>query len=334
MDHDELANSLSMTEIVRLQDTLSRALVRRFEQKLALAFSDVCGSTAYCARYGDEAGKKVLQRHLDLIQRVLTGAEGRIVDTAGDGAFLCFPTLDGAARALIELQRAIALDNDGRPVEHRLATRIGLHFGSALSDGEQVSGDSVNFSARVAASAEPSEIRLSLQAFHELSDVVLRLRCRKQKAVGLKGLSEPVELLVLDWLDPAIFPAAVRIDGGPEQKLPPRDIIRFGRLKEQNGEAANDVLLESSDPAASNRISRWHFELHRSSTGFVLRSVSISPTEVDGRSLQKGQTAPIRPGSTVRVGGVLTLEFLGDRRASHDATLMPDQEPTTFGRNR
>ncbi len=333
MDHDELANSLSMTEIVRLQDTLSRALVRRFEKKLALAFSDVCGSTAYCARYGNEAGQQIQQRHIDLIRRVLAVAEGRIVDTAGDGAFLCFPTLDGAARALIQLQRAIALDNDARPFEHRLATRIGLHFGSALSDGVQVSGDAVNFSARVAASAEPSEIRLSLHAFHELSDVALRLRCRKQKAVPLKGVPEPVELLVLDWLDPAIFPAAIRIDAGPEQNLPPREIIRFGRLKEQNGEAANDVLLESSDPAASNRISRWHFELHRSSTGFLLRSVSISPTEVDGRALEKGQTAPIRPGSMVRVGGVLTLEFVADRRAAHDATIMPDQEPTQLGRN-
>lgn len=333
MDHDELANSLSMTEIVRLQDTLSRALVRRFEKKLALAFSDVCGSTAYCARYGNEAGQQLQQRHVDLVRRVVAEAEGRIVDTAGDGAFLCFPTLDGAARALIELQRTIALDNDGRPLEHRLATRIGLHFGPVLSDGAQVSGDAVNFSARVAASAGPSEIRLSLPAYHELSDVALRLRCRKQKSALLKGVPEPVELLVLDWLDPAIFPAAVRIEGGGEQKLPSREIIRFGRLKEQDGEAANDVLLEATDPAVSSRISRWHFELHRSATGYWLRSVSISPTEVDGRSLQKGETAPIRPGSTVRVGGVLTLEFVGDRRAAHDATLMPDQEPTVFNRN-
>ncbi len=322
-----------MTEIVRLQDTLSRALVRRFEKKLALAFSDVCSSTAYCARYGDEAGRQLQQRHIDLIQRVLPGAEGRIVDTAGDGAFLCFPSLDGAARALIELQRQISLDNDNRPVEHRLATRIGLHFGPALSDGAQVSGDSVNFSARVAASAAPSEIRLSLQAFNELSDVALRLHCRKQQAVRLKGVSEPVELLVLDWLDPAIFPAAVRIDGGPEQKLPSHAVIRFGRLKEQNGEAANDVVLEPSDPATSNRISRWHFELHRSSSGLMLRSVSISPTEVDGLLLQKGQAASVRPGSTVRIGGVLTLEFVGDQRASYDATLMPDQEPTVLDRN-
>jgi class 3 adenylate cyclase len=324
-NHDQLGETLSMTEIIRLQDTLSKALVRRFEKKLALAFSDVAGSTAYFSKYGDEAGRKLQQRHTDLISRVLPGTSGRIVDTAGDGAFLCFPTLNGALKALVELQRQISIDNDSRPPEHRLQVRIGVHFGPALTDGTLVSGDSVNFSARVAAAAGLSEIRLSVPAYNELSDVALRLRCRKQKAVPLKGIEQPVELLLLDWLDPTIFPASVRIDDQGELKLPARDVIRFGRLREQDGEAANDIVLEPKDPAALNRVSRWHFELHRKSTGFTLRSVSSSLTDVDGAAIQKGGEAPIRPGSKVKVGGVMTLEFIGDKWASHDATLMPDQ---------
>ncbi|MBL8953655.1 MAG: adenylate/guanylate cyclase domain-containing protein [Myxococcaceae bacterium] len=323
-NYDELGETLSMTEIVRLQDTLSKALVRRFEKKLALAFSDVAGSTAYFSKYGDEAGRKLQQRHTDLIGRVLPAASGRIVDTAGDGAFLCFPTLNGALKSLVELQRQISIDNDSRPPEHRLQVRIGVHFGPVLTDGALVSGDAVNFSARVASAAGLSEIRLSVAAYNELSDVALRLRCRKQKAVSLKGIDQPVELLLLDWLDPTIFPSSVRIDDQGEVKLPARDVVRFGRLREQDGEAANDIVLEPKDPAALNRISRWHFELHRKSTGFTLRSVSSSLTDVDGAAVQKGGEAPIRPGSKVKVGGVMTLEFLGDRWASHDATLMPD----------
>lgn len=323
--YDDLGETLSMTEIVRLQDALSKALVRRFEKKLALAFSDVAGSTAYFSKYGDEAGRKLQQRHIDLIGRVLPDAQGRVVDTAGDGAFLCFPALNTAVKAMVELQRQISVDNDGRPAEHRLQVRIGVHFGPALTDGTLVSGDSVNFSARVASSASLSEIRLSVSAYQELSDVALRLRCRKLKAVTLKSVAEPVELLLLDWLDPALFPASVLIDGQGEVKLPARDVIRFGRLREQDGEAANDIILEPKDPSASNRVSRWHFELHRKSTGFTLRSVSSSLTDVDGGAVQKGGEAPIRPGTKVRVGGVMTLEFLGDKRASHDATLMPDQ---------
>src|SRR4051794_8158236 len=134
VDYDALAEELSMTEIIRLQDRLSKALVRRFEKRMALSFSDVVGSTSYFSRYGDEAGKKLQWRHLDLIHRVLPAAQGRVVDTAGDGAFLCFPELNGAARALVELLRQIAADNESRPAEHRLAVRLGLHFGPALTD--------------------------------------------------------------------------------------------------------------------------------------------------------------------------------------------------------
>jgi class 3 adenylate cyclase len=324
-NYDSLAEELSMTEIIRLQDKLSKALVRRFEKRLALAFSDVVGSTSYFSKYGDEAGKKLQLRHVDLIHRVLPAAQGRIVDTAGDGAFLCFPELNSAARAMVDLLRHIATDNESRPPEHRLAVRLGLHFGPALTDGAQVSGDSVNLSARVASSSQASELRLTVGAYQELNDIALRLRCRRLKPIALKGLSDPIELLVLEWLDPSVFPASFRIDGGLEVRLPALDVIRFGRLKEQDGTAANDIILEAPDPDSSARISRWHFELHRRATGFTLRSVSGSPTEVDGKTVLKGAEAAIRPGSKVRVGGVLTLEFLGDKRVTSQETLMPQQ---------
>jgi class 3 adenylate cyclase len=316
VDYESLAEQLSMTEIIRLQDWLSKALVRRFEKRLALAFSDVVGSTAYFNKHGDEAGKKLQLRHIDLLQRVLFPAQGRIVDTAGDGAFLCFPELNAAARALVDLQRHIATDNETRPAEHRLAVRVGLHFGPALTDGVQVAGDSVNLAARVAASAEASEIRMTQAATLELTDVALRLRTRRLKPVMLKGLVDPIELVVLEWLDPSIFPASVKIDDGAELRLPSLEVIRFGRLKDQDGHPANDIVLEAPDPDSSARISRWHFELHRRADGFVLRSVSGSQTEVDGVAVKKGAEAAIRPGTKVRVGGVMTLEFLGDKRGA------------------
>lgn len=321
VDYDALAEELSMTEIIRLQDRLSKALVRRFEKRMALAFSDVVGSTTYFSKYGDEAGKKLQWRHVDLIHRVLPSAQGRVVDTAGDGAFLCFPDLTGAARAMVELLRQIAVDNESRREEHRLAVRIGLHYGPALTDGVQVSGDSVNLCARVAASAAASEIRLTVGACNELTDIALRLRTRRLKPVVLKGLADPIELLTLDWLDPNVFPSTVRIEPGVDVRLPSLDVIRFGRLKDQDGVAANDVVLEAPDPDTSARISRWHFELHRRSTGFTLRSVSSALTEVDGKAVQKGGEASVRPGTKVRVGGVLTLEFLGDKKGGAAETL-------------
>src|SRR6476469_5743289 len=104
-DYEELANRLSMAGIIRLQDALSKALVRRFEKRLALAFADMVGSTPYFAKFGDVAGRKLQQRHVYLVQRALGHSVVRIVDTAGDGAFLCFPSSEAALKSMMDLQQ-------------------------------------------------------------------------------------------------------------------------------------------------------------------------------------------------------------------------------------
>ena len=92
----DAVRTMTMTEIIRLQDLLSQELTRRFEKHLALSFSDIVGSTPYFARFGDEAGRKLQQRHFDFLQQAIPPAGGRVVDTAGDGAFLVFPTVEAA----------------------------------------------------------------------------------------------------------------------------------------------------------------------------------------------------------------------------------------------
>jgi class 3 adenylate cyclase len=319
---EALAEELSMTELIRLQDVLSKTLVRRFEKRLALVFSDVVGSTPYFAHFGDEAGRKLQQRHYDLVAGAIAPEGGRIVDTAGDGVFLCFDGGTRAARAMVALLRAVAADNDARSVEHRLALRVGVHVGPVLTDGVLVSGDAVNYASRIAGSAAAGELRLSFAAYIDLTDHDLRQRTQRRPAVALKGFDRPQEVFSLDWLDPTRFPTKVRFEDGTEVRLPPLEVIRFGRLREVDGAPANDVVISVADPAVQARISRWHFELHRRADGFLLRSLSASSTEVDGRSVPCGQEVRIRPGATVRVAGAVTLVLASDD-FSYDRTVVP-----------
>jgi class 3 adenylate cyclase len=307
---------LSMTEIIRLQTLLSQELTRRFEVSAALAFTDIVGSTAYFARYGDEAGKQLQVLHLDLLEQCLTEHGGRIVDTAGDGAFAVFPgqaAAGTAADAMTALLQRVSTENEGRAREHQLTLRIGLHWGRVLSDGVQVTGDAVNLCARIAASAEPGQIHLSRELFQELGSAQ-RLSCRPLGAVALKGAGRSVELLSLAWRDASRFPATVLVrESGQLIALPAQDIIAFGRLELIEGMHANDVVLALPDATATRQISRWHFELRRLREGFNLRSVSSQATLVDGQPLSHGQELPIRPGSVVQLAGVMTLEFLAER---------------------
>lgn len=321
-DFEELAEQLSLTELIRLQDVLSKAVVRRFEKRLALVFSDMVGSTPYFARFGDTEGRKLQQRHYDLVGEAIAPQGGRVVDTAGDGVFLVFDSSTAAARAMVQLQRAIARDNESRAPEHRLSVRIGIHAGPVLTDGAAVSGDAVNFCSRVASAAGANELRLSGAAHAELTDMELRLRARRQRPVELKGVAAPQELFALDWLDATKFPTLVRFEDGSEQRLPTLDVIRFGRLREQEGAVANDVVLAFADPNLTSRISRWHFELHRRADGFMLRSVSSAPTELDGRLVPRGEDVPLRPGAKVRLGEAVTLEFVAED-FTQEMTLLP-----------
>jgi class 3 adenylate cyclase len=305
-------DSMTLTEMIQLQTQLDQALRRRFEKQLCLAFSDVVGSTAYFARFGDAAGKGLQQRHFDVLAQVLQKHGGRLVDTAGDGAFAVFAQVDAAAAAFVEAEALISAQNAGYAREHQLTIRVGLHFGPALTDGALVSGDAVNLAARVCSSGGPGELRLSKAAFRELGRD-LRLRCRGLPKVTLKGVPEPQELVVLEWRDRSLFASMIRVlETGQEIVLPAQDTITFGRLLERNGIVSNDIVLTLPDEEKARQISRWHFELRRRADGFVLRSVTDQSTVVDGVSLAKGEERRVLPGASVRLAKVMTVELVGE----------------------
>ena len=316
-------STLSMTEIIRLQKVLQQELTRRFERQLALAFSDIVDSTAYFSRFGDAAGRELQQLHGDLLAECLRSREGRVVDTAGDGAFLVFPAAAGAIDLLIDFHKAISRENTARSRDQQLEVRIGAHWGAALTDGTAVSGDAVNLCARVAASCAPGEIRITREMVQELPSRH-RLNCHALGPVELKGISRRTELLRLDWRDRAIFPARVRVmETGEDFDLPERDVLSFGRLREHEGALANDIVLSHPDLFRAQQVSRWHFELRRFPGGFRLRPVSEAATEVDGILVLKGSEVAIRVGTRVRVGNALTLAFLPAREQA------PGEDSTT-----
>jgi class 3 adenylate cyclase len=303
--------TLSMTEMVRLQDFISQEIRRRFEKRVALGFSDVVGSTAHFERFGDQAGRRIQQRHFDLLSVAVAPNGGRIVDTAGDGAFIVFPDVQTAAESFIAFENARCADNATRPHDQQLEVRMAIHCGAVLTDGQHVTGDAVNLAARVIGSASPGEIVLTREAFADISPS-LRVLCRLLGPFDLKGSSRAVEVYRLDWRERTAFPDRVRVvETGELIELPPLDVVRFGRLVEHGGLPANEIVLKAPDKQQTLKISRWHFELRRHPDGIRLRSVSDQLTEVDGQMVLKGVEAPVKSGTIIRVAQALTLELVG-----------------------
>lgn len=313
-------DSLSLTDIIRLQNQLSTLLSRRFEKWLAIVFSDIVGSTAYFQRYGDQAGRQLQQRHLDLLGERLRGTAGRIGDTAGDGALLVFPGVEEASDFSIAFFRALSNMNKSTPFEHRWQTRMCIHWGAALTDGVIVAGDTVNLCAKLAATSRGDEIILTSQAFSELP-VRYRAICHPLESIQLPGVAAKQEIVQLRWRDQREKPRYLVIEETGEQvQIPDKPVLSCGRFSDKNSPHSNDIVLTLPDSLQAQRISRWHFELRSESDQLFLRAISDKPTVVNGITLKKGEQATIENDARVQLSGVITLTF----RPSHVPEEAPD----------
>jgi hypothetical protein len=179
-----------------------------------------------------------------------------------------------------------------------------------LTDGQILSGDAVNLCAKLAATARPGEIRLTKPAFSELS-THLRVLCHPLPSVTVPGIAESLEVFELLWSGLSQCPDFIVVEEtGERLALPEKCVISCGRLREFNGMPANDLVIGLPDPQLTQQISRWHFELRRESEGLLLRCISDQPTQVNGKTLHKGDQAIIEVGTVVRVSNVVTLRFL------------------------
>ena len=118
-----------------------------------VVFTDIIDSTRTQAELGDRGWKQLIERHNDMVRRLLSRYGGLEQDTAGDGFFVRF---DGPARAIRcaqEIARAVPTLG--------IRTRAGIHTGECeLADGK-CSGLSVSIGARIMAKAGASEVLVS-----------------------------------------------------------------------------------------------------------------------------------------------------------------------------
>jgi class 3 adenylate cyclase len=120
---------------------------------VTVLFTDVVGSTERAAAIGDRRWGDLLNAHHDLVRAELERFRGTEIDTAGDGFFATF---DGPARAI---RCACAIRDAVRSLG--IEIRAGLHTGEVEVADDDVGGIAIHIGARVAATAEASEVLVS-----------------------------------------------------------------------------------------------------------------------------------------------------------------------------
>ena len=134
-------------------------------------FVDVVGSTQLAAEIGDSRFAELLGDFIELLRRQLDRYQGRLVDTAGDGALAVF---DSPARAIACAQ---AVRDGVRALG--LQIRAGVHAGEMEhGPAESVRGIAVHTGARVAALAGPGEVLVSRTIRDLIAGAPIRLESR------------------------------------------------------------------------------------------------------------------------------------------------------------
>jgi class 3 adenylate cyclase len=171
------------------RDAIGRDRVRK-----TFMFTDIVRSTELVEAIGDNAWHDVVRWHDDALRGLFATHGGEEVDHAGDGFFVAFDNVISAIECAATIQRMLS--------EHRRTqgfapqVRIGVHSAESTRRGAEYKGRGVHEAARIAGEAEGGEILVSSAAIEGEN---VRFSLSKPRAVTVKGIAYPVEVVSVQW---------------------------------------------------------------------------------------------------------------------------------------
>jgi adenylate cyclase len=158
-------------------------------------FSDIEGSTRLALKLG-EGYAHVLNRYRNIFQSAIGSFQGRVVDTAGDGFFAVFESVEGAVAFAATLQRAYSAEGWASGVGIRV--RLGIHTGEAIAAGNGYIGLEVHRASRVCNAAHGGQVLLSGAAVQKMHRKLPKgLEIHALGSFLLKDFEEPEPLFQL-----------------------------------------------------------------------------------------------------------------------------------------
>jgi class 3 adenylate cyclase len=155
----------------------------------AILKTDLSGSTARFRTLPEPDLTALLAEHRALLTRIAAEHEGHIVKPEGDGYWIVFPSVTGAALAAMAMQEELHVAEAGKG-DRRLVMRVVITLGDVLHQEGALVGDAVVLAARIEALTPPDEIYLSAAAWLAVNQA--EVRTALVDVFTLKGFPGPV----------------------------------------------------------------------------------------------------------------------------------------------
>ena len=152
--------------------------------------TDISGSTRRFRELLAADLQALLGEHRILVARHAAEHSGRILKPAGDGYWLEFPSVTGAAQAAIAMQEALRLSQLNRG-DDRLAIRIVIALGDMAVHDDDFIGEAFALATRIEAVTPPDAIYLTAAARLAQTSAA-EIQTAFVETFDLKGFAEPV----------------------------------------------------------------------------------------------------------------------------------------------
>ncbi len=160
-------------------------------------FADVAGSTAIYENLGDDLARERISKSLNTLISTCSRHGGVLVKTIGDEILVYFLDVDQAMFAAREIQEI--MEDDRSPETIGVSIRIGMQYGSAIVENNDIFGDTVNVAARIASMAKARQILCTKELAFMLKKTELANNVRPFDRLRVKGRQEPVDIYLYVW---------------------------------------------------------------------------------------------------------------------------------------
>lgn len=210
--------------------------------QVAILLADISGSTPLYEAVGDTRAQRLIGAELVRLHAAMRAHGGVCIRQKGDDVLGYFAEPDQAFRAM----RAML----SQPADRRLSIHGGLHYGRIVLAADDIFGEAVNLTARLAALSNAGEALLSRSFFDQLPP--RESAClRPLDRLRLKGVSSPIEVYSFVDGDVAlqtqIFASTTQIRGPMQSWTTEVTIVlTHGRGSQRCGESES-MLIGRSD---------------------------------------------------------------------------------------
>jgi len=165
--------------------------------KCVVMFADVAGSTAMYQNMGDDLARERISKSLDALISISKRHSGILVKTIGDEILVYFMDPDMAMVAARAIQET--MEDDRTPETIGVSIRIGMQYGSAILENNDIFGDTVNVAARIASIARARQILCTKELAFLIQNEDLINRSRPFDRLRVKGREDPIDIYLFNW---------------------------------------------------------------------------------------------------------------------------------------